>query len=148
MKRLLLIVALLLLGSGWANAQCVPGPSDPCVSVNQSILDRTSKGLTELAALRDAVAKYAAERTATDAERAAAKSVIEAGNNAISMLQKGIADRDTIIALQQKTMELYAQLVEKLQAQINKPKSGWQKFAATLEKVALVLAGAALRGGL
>lgn len=88
------------------------------------------------------------ERAATDAERAAYKNLAVVSDMAIAILQKGIADRDTVIALQTKTLELYSTLVEKLTAQLNKPRSAWQKFIQTVEKVVLLAAGVALGRGL
>ncbi len=143
-----LLIAIFLFGAHSINAQCVATADDNCVSVHQSILDRAAKAVNELTEARKAIAAFQNERTATEAERAAYKNLSVVTDMAMGVLQKGIADRDTVIALQQKTLELYSQLVDKLTSQLNKPRSAWQKFVQTVEKVVLLAAGVALGRGL
>lgn len=145
MKRLCLISIFLFAAIG-AKAQCVATPADPCVSVPQSILDRSAKAVDELLAARGVIAAFANERAATDAERAAYKNLAAVTDIAIAVLQKGLADRDTVITLQSKTLELYASLVEKMQSALDKPKTGWNKFTQTLKEIALLAAGVLLGG--
>lgn len=145
MKRLFFITLFLVSAYG-ASAQCIPTPTDPCTSVHQSILDRAAHAIDELTEARKVIAAFQNERTATDAERAAYKNLATVTETAIAILQKGIADRDTVIALQQKAMEALSQVVEKLEKQISRPKSGWAKFAGVMEKVVVLLAGVAIGG--
>ncbi len=50
---------------------------------------------------------------------------------------------EAIEALYVRTIELYSGLVDKLTAQINKPKSAWSKFIGAVEKVIFIAAGVA-----
>lgn len=140
MKKL--IFTILLFGCVHAvNAQCVATPTDPCVDVHQSLLDRASKVVDELAAAQKAILAFQNERGATDAERAAYKNLAVISDMAMGILQKGIADRDTVIALQQKALDLYSTLVDKLSAKIDAPVSSWHKFLNIVKEVALIALG-------
>ena len=125
-------------------AQCVATPTDNCVEVHQSILDRAAKAIDELAAAQKAIAAFQNERQATEAERVAYKNLAVIADMAMAVLQKGIADRDKVIELQQKALDLYSTLVEKLTAKIDAPKSGWQKFVQTLKEIAYIALGIGL----
>lgn len=150
MKKLLLVIVLVIFCGIFreANAQCVATPTDNCVSVHQSILDRAAKALDTLKAAEATIAAFQNERGATDAERKAWVSFKEITESAIAIFQKGIADRDTVITLQQKALDLYATLVEKLTKEINKPKSAWSKFVQIIKEVALVTLGLTIGGKL
>lgn len=148
MKTIVYTLLVYLAFTVAVNAQCVATTTDPCTTVHQSILDRAAKAIDELTEARKAIAAFQHERTATDAERAAYKNLAVVADTAMAILQKGIGDRDTVIALQQKAMEAFATLTEKLTAQLNKPKSAWSKFIATVEKVMVLLAGVAIGGAL
>lgn len=147
--KVLCLISILLFAAIGAKAQCVSTPTDNCVSVHQSILDRSAKAIDELVAAKAYIDTLLKQTAATDAERAAYKNLTVVAQDAIGILQKGIADRDSLIALQSKTLELYATLVEKLTTQLNKPKSGFAKLVAVLRDVALIAAGITFgRGGL
>jgi septal ring factor EnvC (AmiA/AmiB activator) len=144
--KTLSLIAILLFAGIAANAQCTASAGFQCVP--NADMDRISKDLTELKASRDVIAKFQAERTATDAERAATTAVLKAANDAIDTLNKGIADRDKLIDLQNKTLTLYADLVEKLTTKLNTPKSAFSKFMTALKEIAYLAAGIALGRGL
>lgn len=137
---------VLVCGTYQTFAQCSVPAGFVCIP--QAAADKIAKDLDELKAARQSIAAFVNERAATDKEREAWKSFMSASDVAMNVLQKGIADREALVALQQKTLELYAVLVEKLTAQINKPKTGWQKFLATVEKIIVFAAGAAIGHGL
>jgi hypothetical protein len=141
-----LLIALFLTCAYGTSAQCVDTPTDPCTSVHQSILDRAAKAIAELTEARKVIDAFKAERQATDAERFAYKNLVTVTDTAIAVLQKGIADRDRVIELQQKALDLYSVLVEKLAKEINKPKSAFSKFIGAVEKIVILLAGVALGG--
>ena len=146
-KALLLIAALYVLFAISAAAQCTTQPGYVCIT--QDAANDMAAKLDELKASRDVIAKFQAERTATDAERQAATVLLKAANDALDTLSKGIADREKLIDLQQKTLTLYADLVQKLTDKLNKPKSAFSKFMTALKEIALLAAGIALgRGGL
>lgn len=140
-SRLIVIAIFGLFAVVSLSAQCVDRPNDPCVAVHQSILDQTSKKLDELKAANDVIAKQGAALAATDVERAAWLSFKSASDNTIAVLQKGNADRDAVIALQDKLFQAVQQLNDRLMAQIGKGKTGWQKFLAALRDIALIAAG-------
>lgn len=144
----LVLITIFLVCAYNIDAQCVATATDPCVEVHQSILDRTAKAIDELASARKVIDAFQNERTATDAERQAYKNLVTVTDSAITVLQKGIADRDTVITLQQKAIEALTALNEKLFQQLNKPKSGWNKFIGVVEKLVVLLAGVAIGGGL
>lgn len=146
-RKPILMLALLFASAIGINAQCVATTTDPCIAVHQSILDRASKLADTLKAAEDALAKQANALGATDVERKAWLSFKETADWTIGVLQKGIADRETLITLQQKALELYSTLVEKLTAQLNKPRSAWQKFIGAVEKIIVFAAGAAIGRG-
>lgn len=143
MKRLCLVSIFLFCAIG-VKAQCIATANDPCVEVNQSVLDRTAKALTELAASREALAAYAHERGATDAERAAYQNAFKAVDVAVAAFQKGLDDRDKIIALWQKAFDSAMALATHYESQLNKPKSAWSKFLNTLKEIALIATGLAI----
>jgi hypothetical protein len=144
----ILILALLIAGTITASAQCIATPTDNCVSVHQSILDKASHAIDELTEARKVIAAFEKERGATDFERAAYKNALAIADNALEVFKKGVADRDTVITMQQKALELYSVLVEKLTAQINRPKSAWQKFIGVVEKIVVLAAGVTIGRGL
>lgn len=147
-KPPILVFILLIACAVSAKAQCVETPTDDCITVHQSILDRSAKAVTELVEARKVIANMLTERGLTDVERTAYKTALDVSNTALDVFKKGVVDRDTVIAMQQKALELYSTLVEKLQSQINKPKSAWQKFIGAVEKIVVFAAGAALGRGL
>ena len=147
MIRLVCIIGLCLLLVYAANAQCTVPSGYVCLTQKQA--DDTAAKLDELIVSRDVIAKFKNERALTDAERQAATVLLKAANDALDTLSKGIADREKLIDLQQKTLTLYADLVQKLTDKLNKPKSAFSKFMTALKEIALLAAGIALgRGGL
>lgn len=147
MKVLISIAILLLASSAIVRGQCTASVGFVCITQTQS--NRIAKDLDELKAARDLIVKLKAVDAATDVERMAWKNYQGFTEAAIAVLQKGIADREAVIALQQKALELYATLVDRLTAEINKPKTAWQKFITTLRDIALLAGGIAIgRAGL
>jgi len=144
----ILLFAIFLLAPIAAYSQCTSTPTDPCVPVNQSILDRASKGLKELASARDALQKFTNERAANDALNAASLQVIKAANEVIAYKDKIIADQDKLNAMYEKVIQLQSVLIEKLTAQIGQKPSAWSKFIQTVEKIALITLGITVGRGL
>jgi hypothetical protein len=145
MKIFLIIVILLFAGLS-INAQCTTQAGYVCIT--QAAANDIAKNLDELKAARDVIAKFTAERSATDAERQAATVLLKAANDALDTLAKGIADREKLIDLQAKTLQLYADLVEKMTAKLNAPKSAWAKFVEAVEKIAILALGISIGRGL
>ncbi len=128
------------------NAQCVATPTDACIEVHQSLLDRSSQVATELKAARDVIAKFETERTFTEAERNAAKTLTASLNEALDVRGRIIADQERMQTIYQRVIDMQSEIIERLEKQLSKGKSGFQKLAGILEKVVLVLAGAGLAG--
>jgi hypothetical protein len=59
-----------------------------------------------------------------------------------------IGKQKDVIALYEKTITMYAGLVDQLEKRINKPKSGWSKFLDILKHATILLAGITLGRGL
>lgn len=146
MKKILFIILInLALGlTAVYSQQCIPTVTDSCVEVHQSILDRMAKSLDELKAARELIKTYERQVLLTDAERAAYKSLVQAMQDAFDARGKIVTDQTTIIALQQKVIQTYSDLVEKLTAAINKKQTGFQKFLQVLEKIAILAAGVSI----
>jgi len=137
--KALAIIAILLFAGIAGYGQCQASAGFQCVA--QSDMDRIAKDLNELKALKDAYSKLLVERGLSAAERDAAANAIKIAGDTITVLQKGIADRESVIALQQTALKLYSDLVEKLTAKINAPKSAWAKFLEAVKDVAYIASG-------
>ena len=148
MKKLILITAFSLFAAISLSAQCVDTADDPCVSIKQSTVNRSAQVADELIAARDAIVKFKTERAATDAERAAATVLIKGLNDLVATKDLIIVQYEKINELYKKAIDFQQVIIERLEKQLNRPKSGWQKFLTTLKEIALVLAGAALGRGL
>lgn len=130
-------------------AQCInDNPSDPCVSVHTSTLDKAKHIVDRLKAAEAVIVAFEKERVMTDNERKAWLGFKDAAEQTVAMLQKGIADRSRVIELQQKVIETLGQLVEKLEKQVNKKQSAWQKLLTLVKNVFLITTGVTLGRGL
>lgn len=147
--NIVILITLFLLAPIAINAQCVhTSAADPCVLINQSVLDRTAKALDEIPKLRDLVTKYEAQVKLTDAERLAAQGLIAALNAVIDVRGKMIADLESfqikMFAAYEKVIAMQQALIDKLTADLNRPKSGWKKFVQAIREIGFILAGVSL----
>lgn len=147
MKHILLASVLCFVLILTARSQCVEKPQDPCVPVNQSILDRASKALDDYAAAKLAIVALEKERGLSDKEREVTKAAFAVYDSAIAVFQKGLADRDKVIELMDKALTAMVQLNDKLLEQMNKKPSAWSKLVKTLTEIAILVAGVALGRG-
>lgn len=150
-RRSLFILAFLFVVAipTAVNAQCVDSPTEGrCVAVHQSILDRAAKAVNELTEARKVIAAFEKVNVLTEAERAAYKNLAVVSDSAIAILQKGLLDRDRVIELQQKALELYADLVAKLTAKIDAPRSAWSRFLSVVKTIATIVVGVSIGKGL
>ena len=143
MKQLFLF-ALLLLSPVALCAQCVSKPDDPCVSVNQSILDRAAKGLDELKAARDVIKQFEAERSLNATQQKAADTLIASLNSLVALHVNIEADYAKVLDAYKGVLEAQAKLIDKLTTALNKPQSKFGKFMAAVEKIALIALGISL----
>jgi len=109
--------------------------------------DQANKALAAITALvdaKDVIEKMKVERATSDAVIASANRVIEDYKtlDAINTLQ--ISKYKDMMALYDSVIKMYVDMVARLEATINKPKSGFQKVMAVIEKVLLLASGIAL----
>lgn len=147
MKKLSLLIILLFAPMA-AYSQCVATAADPCVSVNQSLLDRTKQALLESKAKDDLIAAYQNLGKLTDFERAAAQAAMKAAMDAFDAQGKQITDMERVDDRKDKLIDALMTLVEKLTAKIDAKKSGWVKFVEAVEKIALIVVGVTIGHGL
>jgi xanthine dehydrogenase molybdopterin-binding subunit B len=139
MKRLILIAAFLIFATPVA-AQTV--------TISQESFNKLVNAAESLVEAKDVIAKMLAERGASDAAIASALKTIE-GWKALDEINNTIIEKQkAVIGLYEKTLNLYASLVEKLEARLMKPKSAWSKFLDGLKTVLTLAAGVVLGRGL
>lgn len=141
MKGLWLIIIFFIGAVGGVKAQDCPVDK---VCLDHATANKALAAITALVEAKDAIAKLTAERAVSDAVIASANRVIEDYKTLDAINGQMILKYKDVIALYEKTVAMYQQLVDKLTAQINKPKSGWQKVLAILQRVADIAAGVAL----
>jgi len=146
LRTILLTSAICFVFTLSAKAQDVC-PADT-VCLPQQTANKLLATVNELVEARTLIAKLLSERNASDAVIASANRVIEDYKQLDAINGSMILKYKDVIGLYEKTLAMYAAIVEKLETQLNKPKSGWQKFVGILEKVVVLLAGAALGRGL
>lgn len=147
MKKLIL-ATIFLLAPIAVLGQCVERPNDPCVSVNQTVIDKAVAVATELIAARDVIAKFVVQGTATQAERESAARLIDRLNGVIAVQDRLTKEYDLVLAMYKDVVKMQAELIEKLIKQVSAPKTGWAKFADALKTIANVALGIVIgRGG-
>lgn len=144
LKNILLTSTICFILTLGANAQCVSSQNDPCLQVNQSVINKAGQVADQLVAARDVIAKFTVSSAAHDAERAAAMALVKGLNELIDTKNKIITEYEAINALYKKVIDFQAVLIERLEKQLMRPKSGWQKFVGILEKIVVLLAGVAI----
>ena len=145
MKKYLIIAILSLTFAGASYAQACP---DGSVCFTQAQANDIFDKLSQLVAAKDAIAKLLAERGASDAVIASATRVIEDYKQLDAINGMMIVKFKQVIELYEKTLTMYASLVEKLEKKLDAPRSAWQKFVNAIKVIGYILAGAALKKGL
>ena len=140
MMALSLVLATVVSGQ----TSCPDGSQ--CVS-NETIT-KAAQVADELRSSRDVIAKFQIERSATEAERAAAQVLIKGLNDLLATKDKIIGEYERINELYKKAIDFQQIIIERYEKMLNKPKSGFQKFLTTLKEIALVLAGITLGRGI
>lgn len=149
LAALVLFLVLLVVSTKAQNATPPDAPGDAQkVCISQEAADKCVKCAQELTAARDVIAKFQTERSASEAERAAAQALIKGLNDLVAVKDRIAAEKDKVIALYENVVAMYQRIIDGLEKQINKPKSGWQKFLSALKTIGYILAGAALGRGL
>jgi len=145
-KAFLTIVFLAGITASIAAQQTVCEPGSVCVK--QSVLEKCADVADQLKAARTVIEKFEAERGLSQAERSASQALIKGLNEYLAVKDRIIADYEQISKMKDNVIALYQSLVERLTAQLNKPKSAWQKLLQVLKEVALLAAGVTLGRGL
>ena len=146
MKKALLIIIFTLAGVAGICAQSSCPDGSQCVK--SSVIERCADVADQLKAARDVIAKFENERSLTQAERSASQALIKGLNEYLAVKDKIIADYEQIGKMKDNVITLYQSLVERLTKQIDKPKSGWNKFLQVLKEIALLAVGVSLGRGL
>lgn len=143
----LISIAFLLLVVTYSAASQTTCPSGQ-VCLDQATANRLFNTVEQLIEAKDVINKMLAERGASDAAIASANKVIEGYKQLDLINGQIIAKQRDVIALYEQTLKLYADLVQRLETQLNKPKSAWSKFLSALKTVVTLAAGVALGRGL
>lgn len=142
--RLITIAFLLLFASAAFSQDCPTGK----VCLEQETANKLYNVATQLVEAKDVINKMLAERGASDAAIASAMKTIEGWKNLDAINNTIIAKQRDVIALYERTIQLYAGLVDGLEKRLNKPKSSWSRFVDILKNAAILLAGVSLGRGL
>lgn len=148
MKNLLRFLAILtvclMLAYNTAAQDCPSGQ----VCVPQTRFNEMIGRLNELVEARTTIAALLKERGASDATIASAVKTIEGWKNLDEINNTIILKQRDVIALYEKTIQMYAGLVEQMEKRLNKPKSAWSRFVSILKNAAILLAGIQLGRGI
>lgn len=144
-SKVVLMLAMFFVLAVSAQAQDCPSGFQ-CVPQAQfnTILNR----LEQLVEAKDTINKMFAERGASDAAINSAIKVIDGWKQLDAINNTIILKQRDVINLMEKTLNLYASMVEKLEARLNAPKSAWSKFLSALKTVTTLAAGIMLGRGL
>lgn len=142
MKKLCLITICLFVAVVGVNAQ-TPCP-DGSVCVKQTVLDKCADVADQLKAAKDVIVQLTNERSLSIAERNAAQALVKGLNDYLAIKDRIIADYEHVNALLQKALDTAMNLVEKVMAKLDAPRSGWQKFVAALKEIAYLVTGIAI----
>ena len=146
MKRCVLLFAMILTGVINAAAQDICPTGKVCI--DQSTANRLFDVANQLVEAKDVIAKMLAERGASDAAIASAMKTIEGWQSLDAINNTIIAKQKDVIALYERTITLYAGLVDGLEKRLSKPKSAWSRFVDILKNAAILLAGVSLGRGI
>lgn len=135
------ILILALLFTAPIFGQCIATPTDPCLEVNQSIINKAAAVADELKAAREVVAKFQVERATTDVERAAAQTLIKSFDALLLTKDRIIVEYERIQGLYKQVIDFQQKIIENLEKQLNRPKSFFQKLLATLKTIATIAFG-------
>lgn len=118
------------------------------VEVDESFITDANKAFDLVIAQRKLIEDFQRERAKTDSERIAAQTLIDSFDALIKVKDQISSEKDKIIALYEKVIQLQTQLIDKLQAQLLKPKSPFEKFLKGIKETLILVAGVALGRGL
>lgn len=142
-----ILTMLLWLSLTASNAFGQDCPSGK-VCLEQATANRLYSVATELIAAKDVINKMLLERGASDAALTSAQQVIKGWSELDAINNTIIAKQKDVIALYERTIQLYHGLVDGLEKRLMKGKSSWDKFVGILKTLATLAAGITLGRGL
>lgn len=138
MRKLILGVFLTLVFAVGAQAQTCP---TGMVCVTQETANRLFDAVTQLTAAQEAISKLTASQTATQVALDRALSLIERYKDREAIDNQISLKKDELVAAATAIADLWKKHAEDLQAQLNKPRSTWDKIWGALKRVLDVAAG-------
>lgn len=139
--RVIFLVIFSLFFGAAVSAQCVATPTDPCISVNQSLIDRAAKAGAELIEARKVIAAFVIERASNAAESAAAAKYIERLNAVIAAQDRLTDTHNQMLALWKDLSAEKDKLIERYEKQLSAGKTPWQKFLDAVKTVLTIGVG-------
>lgn len=137
-------ISILLFCAAVAGANAQTACPDGMVCVDQATANKLFKMGNDLIAAKDLIVKMTADAAASSAVINSAKQVIEDYKAKDEINGQIILKYKDVVALYEKVIAMQNAVIDKLTAQINKPRSAWSKFAGIVEKVIVLLAGISL----
>ncbi len=129
-----------------SGAKPIPTPKTVCVS--DGYYNDSVKAFKELTALRDALAKQIAAGVKSDTDRAALEEIVKSLNELIVVKDRIQSASEQLIQTYQKIIQIQDQMIDKLQKQLSKPKSTFQKIMDVLKEITILAAGITIGHGL
>lgn len=134
MKMKLIILVFLVFGS------CLVGFGQK-IEVDQSFVDDSTKAFILIAEQRKTIENFLAERARTEIERQSAQTLIKAYDELIKVKTEVGLEKDKIIQMYEKVINLQMAIIDSLEKKLLKPKSFFQKVLATLRDLTLIVVG-------
>lgn len=146
LRNILLACITCFILAHAASAQTTDCPSGK-VCIDQSTANKLFDVANQLVEAKDVIAKMLAERGASDAAIASALKTIDGYKELVAVKDLTYAEIEKASALKDKIIELQWKLIEKFEARLNKPKSGFSKILDALKVVGYILTGITLGRG-
>lgn len=147
MGKLLFFIGCLVLTIS-VQAQCVEKTNDPCILVNSSYVADATKAFELLPALRTQVESLIKQNTAGEAQITALKLVNEAFKEIVALKDQKDAVTDKMFAVYERVIKLQGDLLDKLEARLNRPKSFLQKLGDVIKQIGNIAIGIAIGRGI
>lgn len=155
MKFITQLILILLLGVTTFGQLPAPTPDrNTLVTVTQGFVDDAAKAFELVVVLRDQLQKEQMLNGASAVTKAALQAQIDALNGLIiikdrkeAIYQSLLDLRDQAFAVYERVIKIQAEMIDRQTKQMNKGKSGWDKFLSVLKTVAVLLSGYALGHG-
>lgn len=145
-KRIFIIAIVLIAGAISISAQGVCPADKVCIS--QETANKLFTTVDQLIAAKDLITKLTNERSTSDVALAKALHVIEEWKEVDVVNGMIQAKYEKMMDLYEKTVTLAFSVIEKLQTQLNKPKSGWNKFLDGVKQVLTIVVGIVIGRGI